>query len=58
MPTPENRRNINNPPITPEQRSYEQGYTQGQDTENELNGRERAAENSGAVSGLVLGGIW
>ena len=55
MPTPEDRTNINNPPLTPEQRSYEQGYTQG---ENELNyQRERAAENSGAASGLVLGGI-
>lgn len=58
MPTPEDRRDINNPPLTPEQRSYEQGYTQGQGTKNELQSqRERAAENSGAASGLAIGGI-
>lgn len=57
MPTPEERRNISNPPLTPEQRSYQQGYTQGQGTENELNQRERAAENSGAATGLAIGGI-
>jgi hypothetical protein len=57
MPTPEDRRNISNPPLTPEQRSYEQGYTQGQGAENELQQRERAAENSGAARGLAIGGI-
>jgi hypothetical protein len=56
MPTPEERRNISNPPLTPEQRSYEQGYTQGQGIENELQQRERAAKNSGAASGLAIGG--
>jgi hypothetical protein len=57
MPTPEDRRDIGNSPLTPEQRSYEQGYTQGQGNENELQQRERSAENSGAASGLVIGGI-
>lgn len=58
MPTPNDRKDINNPPPTPEQRSYEQGYTQGQGTENERQyQRERAAENGGAASGLVIGGI-
>ena len=57
MPTPEESRNISNPPLTPEQRSYEQGYTQGQSTENELQQRERAAANSGVASGLAIGGI-
>jgi hypothetical protein len=58
MPTPEDRRNISNPPLTPEQRSYEQGYNQRQGTENELQyQRERAAENSGAASGLAISGI-
>jgi hypothetical protein len=58
MPTPEERRNISNPPLTPEQRSYEQGYNQGQGTENDLQyQRERSAENSGAASGLAIGGI-
>jgi hypothetical protein len=58
MPTPEDRKDINNPPLTPEQRSYEQGYTKGQGRENDLQyQRERAAENSGAASGLAIGGI-
>jgi hypothetical protein len=57
MPTPEERRDISNPPLTPEQRSYEQGYTQGRGNENELQQRERAAENGGVVSGLAIGGI-
>jgi hypothetical protein len=57
MPTPEESRNISNPPRTPEQRSYEQGYTQGQGIEKELQRRERAAKNGGAVSGLAIGGI-
>jgi hypothetical protein len=56
---PEDRPDISNPPLTPEQRSYEQGYTQGQGTENELQyQRERTAENSGAASGLIIGGIF
>jgi hypothetical protein len=57
MPTPEDRRDISHPPLTPEQRSYEQGYTQGRGTENELQRRERSAENSGVASGLAIGGI-
>jgi hypothetical protein len=57
--SPNDRRNIDNLLPTPEQRSYEQGYTQGQRAdENELQyQRERAAENSGAASGLIIGGI-
>ena len=58
MPTPEDRKDINNSPLTPEQRSYEQGYSKGQGKENDLQyQRERAAENSGAASGLAIGGI-
>ncbi len=44
-------------PLTPEQRSYEQGYSQGRGNENELQQRERVAENGGVVSGLAIGGI-
>jgi hypothetical protein len=57
--SPKDRRNIDNLRPTPEQRSYEQGYTQGQRAEeNELQyQRERAAENGGAASGLMIGGI-
>jgi hypothetical protein len=57
--SPNDKRNVDNRLPTPEQRSYEQGYTQGQRTEeNELQyQRERAAENSGAASGLLIGGI-
>jgi hypothetical protein len=57
--SPNDRRNLDNILPTPEQRSYEQGYTQGQRAEeNELQyQRERAAENSGAASGLIIGGI-
>jgi hypothetical protein len=56
MPTPNDRTDRDNLPLTPEQRSYEQGYTQGQGTENERQYQRRAAENGGVASGLLIGG--
>jgi hypothetical protein len=55
---PKIRTDANGRPLTPEEISYQDGYTQGRDTDDEIQyQRERVAENSGAVSGLVIGGI-
>jgi hypothetical protein len=55
---PKIRTDANGRPLTPEEISYQDGYTQGRGTEDEIQyQRERAAENSGAASGLVIGGI-
>jgi hypothetical protein len=58
MPNPEDRIETSNSHRTPEQKSYEQGYTEGRNIKNDLQyQRERAAENNGPISGLTIGGI-
>jgi hypothetical protein len=45
-------------PLTAEEQSFREGYLKGQVGKEELQSqRERAAENSGAASGLVIGGV-
>ncbi|WP_295613220.1 hypothetical protein [Chamaesiphon sp. GL140_3_metabinner_50] len=55
---PKIRTDADGRPLTPEEISYQDGYSQGRGSEDEIQyQRERAAENSGAASGLVIGGI-
>ncbi|MCY7366563.1 MAG: hypothetical protein LH474_00220 [Chamaesiphon sp.] len=55
---PKGNRDNDDLPLTPKEKSYRDGFVQGRVGNEEVeHERERAAENSGAASGIVLGGI-
>lgn len=55
---PKSSKDRDNIPLTAEEQSFREGYLRGQSGNKELQSqRERAAENSGAASGLVIGGV-